>query len=174
MASLTKVRRFLASGVVASVAAPGLTPSAGATTPPASVVKARAAAGAVTISVHDGPYGPVLVTSAGYSLYAFSGDAFPFAANSPFQLACTALNKAPNGLPCTTAWPPLVASGPLVAGRGVHRAWLSTITRNGVDQVTYRGLPLYRFFLDTLPARKLGRTSPLSTASGTSSPSTAG
>jgi predicted lipoprotein with Yx(FWY)xxD motif len=82
------------------------------------------------------------------SLYTFSGDGIPFASTGP-QFNCTALNTAPNGTPCTVAWPPLLASGRLVARGGVHRSGLGTVSRNGVTQVTYFGKPLYGFINDT-------------------------
>jgi predicted lipoprotein with Yx(FWY)xxD motif len=111
----------------------------------------HAAAGSVVVTTEHTKFGTVLVTSAGESLYVFSGDGFPFSATGTPQLACTALNKAANGTPCTTAWPPLVASGPLVAKGGVVQKGLGTVTRNGVTQVTYFGQPVYGFINDKTP-----------------------
>jgi predicted lipoprotein with Yx(FWY)xxD motif len=52
-------------------------------------------------------------------------------------------------VPCTTAWPPLVATGgKLVGAGGVSSKALGTVSRNGVTQVTYHGLPLYGFIND--------------------------
>ncbi len=112
--------------------------------------------GAVVVSTAHGPYGRVLVTGAGVTLYAFSGDAFPFSPSAPFQLPCTALNTTLTGVPCTTPWPPLLATGPLVGRHGVRQAGLGTVTRNGVDQVTYYGHPLYTFVKDTAPGQENG------------------
>ena len=103
----------------------------------------------VVVSTASTKFGRVLVTGAGRSLYVFSGDNFPFSPTSPFQLPCTALNKAPNGKPCTAFWPPLRATGPLVGKNGVLQSKLGTVTRNGVKQVTYFGHPLYTFVADT-------------------------
>jgi hypothetical protein len=70
---------------------------------------------------------------------------------------CTALNKARNGTPCTTAWPPLLATGRLVAKNGVHQAGLGKMTRNGATQVTYYGHPVYEFLGDKAPGQKNGQ-----------------
>jgi predicted lipoprotein with Yx(FWY)xxD motif len=111
-----------------------------------------AAAGSVVITTQHTKFGTVLVTGSGESLYVFTGDGFGFstAAGTP-QLACTALNvaPAPASTPCTTAWPPLAASGKLVAKGGVVQKGLGTVTRNGVTQVTYFGQPVYGFIKDT-------------------------
>ncbi|MGH3276942.1 MAG: hypothetical protein ACRDNZ_21775, partial [Streptosporangiaceae bacterium] len=105
----------------------------------------------VVITTAHTKFGTVLQTASGESLYVFSGDGLAFSAKSPIQLACTALNKAPApaNVPCTTAWPPLLATGQLVAKGGVRQKGLSTVTRNGVRQVTYFGAPLYGFIKDT-------------------------
>lgn len=117
-----------------------------------------AAAHTVIVTTTRSKFGRVLATPSGESLYVFSGDGFPFPppTGAP-QLACTALNKAPNGTPCTTAWPPLLATGRLLARRGVRQNGLSTVTRNGVKQVTYFGHPLYGFIRDTKPGQKNGQ-----------------
>ena len=56
---------------------------------------------------------------------------------------------------CRTAWPPLLvpAGGKPTAGAGVTQSRLGTLKRrDGGTQVTYRGVPLYRFVSD----KKLG------------------
>jgi predicted lipoprotein with Yx(FWY)xxD motif len=112
---------------------------------------AKGAAGKVVVTTEHTNFGNVLATGSGGSLYVFSGDGFPFSPTGTPQLNCTALNTAPApaSTACTTAWPPLVASGPLVAKGGVKQKGLSTVTRNGVTQVTYFGKPVYRFAGDT-------------------------
>ena len=107
----------------------------------------KSAAGSVIVTTEHTKFGTVLATGAGDSLYVFSGDGFGFSPTGTPQLACTALNTAPApaSTPCTTAWPPLLANGPLVAQGGVKQKGLSTVTRNGVTQVTYFGNPVYRF-----------------------------
>jgi predicted lipoprotein with Yx(FWY)xxD motif len=119
---------------------------------PAAPARHGSAAGSVVITTQHTKFGTVLATGSRQSLYVFSGDGFPFStAPGSLQLPCTALNKAPApaSTPCTTAWPPLMASGPLVATGGVQQKGLGTVTRNGVTQVTYFGKPLYRFINDT-------------------------
>jgi len=144
-------RRTLITAAIAFLAVPS---AAAAVAGPAAATLARgggqasAAGTKVVVSTATSKFGRVLVTGAGRSLYVFSGDNFPFSPKSPFQLPCTALNKAPNGKPCTAFWPPLVATGPLVAKNGVQQKGLGTVTRLGVKQVTYFGHPLYRFVLD--------------------------
>jgi predicted lipoprotein with Yx(FWY)xxD motif len=117
-----------------------------------------AAARTVVVTTTTSKFGRVLATRSGESLYVFSGDAFPFPppTGAP-QLACTALSKASNGTPCTTAWPPLLATGRLLARHGVQQKGLSTVTRNGVKQLTYFGHPLYGFVGDTKPGQKNGQ-----------------
>jgi predicted lipoprotein with Yx(FWY)xxD motif len=117
----------------------------------------RAAAGAaVVVMTTTSRFGRVLVTGSRMSLYLFTGDGFP-------PIACTALNKAPDGTTkCTDAWPPLLATGRLVArrGSGVRQAGLGTVTRNHVKQVTYFGHPLYRFIGDGAAGQMNGQNFP--------------
>jgi len=95
--------------------------------------------------------GRVLVDGSGSSLYEFSGDGLP-------QLACLPTNVAANGTPCTTAWPPLLATGPVVAGPGVDPGLIGTVNRPGIgNQVTYAGMPLYHFIKDTAPGQMNGQ-----------------
>jgi len=114
---------------------------------PAAHVMATTTSTVVVTTEHT-KFGTVLETSAGESLYVFSGDNQPFSAANTPQLACTALNVQAS-IPCTTAWPPLVATGKVVAAGGVNQKLLGTITRNNVKQVTYNHLPLYGFINDT-------------------------
>lgn len=145
-----RTKRRLFTMTTALLAVPFAVTAVAATASAAPVAPAHHA-GAVVITTQHTKFGTVLVTGSGESLYVFSGDSLPFstAAGSP-QLACTALNKAPApaSTPCTTAWPPLTASGPVVAQGGVSHKALSTVTRNGVTQVTYFGHPVYGFIND--------------------------
>jgi predicted lipoprotein with Yx(FWY)xxD motif len=150
MGAPLRTTRTLIATVAALAAVPLGAAATASAVPGASAAGTGVAAGKpVVVSTMLSKFGQVLVTGTGRSLYLFSGDNFPFSAKSPIQLPCTALNKAPNGAPCTKFWPPLVATGPLVAKNGVRQKGLGTVTRLGVKQVTYFGHPLYRFVLDT-------------------------
>jgi predicted lipoprotein with Yx(FWY)xxD motif len=140
-----RTRRRLLTTTIATLAVPF---AVAAVAPAASAAPAAPAAKSVVITIEHTKFGASLETSAGESLYVFSGDNQPFSATNVPQLACTAMNVQAS-TPCTTAWPPLVASGPLVAKGGVQQKLLGTVTRNGVKQVTYKGQPLYGFIKDT-------------------------
>jgi predicted lipoprotein with Yx(FWY)xxD motif len=147
-----RIRRRLLTTSMALVTTPLAVVMAASAATAAPVVPAANAtrtssSGATVITTEHTKFGPVLVTGTGESLYTFSGDSFPFAATG-LQLNCTALNKAPNGTPCTAAWPPLTASS-VVAKGGVRQDKLGSVTRHGVTQVTYFGKPLYGFIDDT-------------------------
>ena len=84
--------------------------------------------------------GTILVNARGYTVYAFARD-------SRNKDACQSISH------CLTAWPPVTTSGTAIAGPGVHRNLLGTITlKNGTKQVTYAGHPLYTFLGDQHPA----------------------
>ena len=120
--------------------------------------------GPATVSAASSPYGRVLVIGsgdhAGCSLYVLTSDQLHALSGAAF--ACS---DNPNviGLPCDTVlWPALLTAGPPVAGPGVNPTLLGTVTRtdmpgiSSVQQVTYAGLPLYRFFLDEVPGEAEG------------------
>jgi predicted lipoprotein with Yx(FWY)xxD motif len=103
-------------------------------------------------------YGNVLVVGSGdhegCSLYLLTSDQLHSLTGSNF--AC---GEAPNAIPgspaCDTIlWPALLTNGAPIAGTGVKAKLLGTVTRTdlpglgAVQQVTYAGQPLYRFFLD--------------------------
>jgi predicted lipoprotein with Yx(FWY)xxD motif len=102
------------------------------------------------------PFGNVLVVGSGVysdcSLYLLTSDQLHTLTGSHY--AC---NDAQNaiGQPCDTVlWPALLTKGAPIAGPGVKQNLLGTVTRTdlpglgAVQQVTYAGQPLYRFFLD--------------------------
>jgi predicted lipoprotein with Yx(FWY)xxD motif len=69
------------------------------------------------------------------------------------------------GLPCDTVlWPAVLTNGAPIAGPGVNPTLLGKVTRtdmhvsgvSSVQQVTYAGQPLYRFFLDETPGETEG------------------
>jgi predicted lipoprotein with Yx(FWY)xxD motif len=138
---------------------------AGSSTAPCSDPVTTAPTGPATVSVETkAPYGDVLVVGSGAyegcSLYLLTSDQLHSLAGSHF--AC---NDAFNaiGQPCDTVlWPALLTDGAPVAGPGVEAKLLGTVTRTdlpglpAVQQVTYAGQPLYRFFLDESPAETEG------------------
>jgi predicted lipoprotein with Yx(FWY)xxD motif len=135
--------------------------SASCTTPVTS-----APTGPATVATASTHFGRVLVVgsgaNAGCSLYLLTSDQLH---SLTFGLASFGCSDGPNviGHPCDTVlWPALLTKGAPVAGPGVNRALLGTVTRTdvlsgqSVRQVTYAGLPLYRFFLDETPGQTDG------------------
>ena len=109
-------------------------------------------------------YGRVLVVGsgeyAGCSLYLLTSDQLH--ALSGAQFACSD-NTNVLGTPCDSdLWPALLTKGDPHAGPGVNPNLLGTVTRtdlpglSSVQQVTYAGQPLYRFFLDQAPGDTQG------------------
>jgi predicted lipoprotein with Yx(FWY)xxD motif len=86
-----------------------------------------------TIAVENTDLGDVLVDAEGRTLYMFVPD------------------QQNNGTPtcyedCEQAWPAFEANGDQVAGDGVDESLLGTVERkDGTQQVTFDGLPLYYF-----------------------------
>jgi predicted lipoprotein with Yx(FWY)xxD motif len=113
---------------------------------------------ATVSSAATSDFGNVLVVGsgdhAGCSLYLLTSDQLHSLAGSNF--ACgEAPNAIPNSPACDTIlWPALLTKGAPIAGAGVNSKLLGTVTRTdlpglpAVQQVTYAGQPLYRFFLD--------------------------
>ena len=114
-------------------------------------------------------YGNVLVLGgsgprAGCSLYVLTSDELHRLTGADF--ACTDEPVHPLGSPAPTCanelWPALLTRGAPIAGRGVSRRLLGTVTRTdvisgaSVRQVTYAGLPLYFFFQDEEPGETDG------------------
>lgn len=89
----------------------------------------------------------VVVDEHGRTLYALSGE-------TARHLKCTSAE-------CLKFWPPLtVASARAVLreGAGVHGKLGEFRRADGVEQVTLRGLPLYRFSLDKAPGSAAGQS----------------
>ena len=122
-------------------------PVTSAPTGPATVSTASTADYGTVLVVGSGDY-------AGCSLYLLTSDQLHRLAGSNY--ACSdAPNAIPNSPACDTVlWPALLTDGAPVAGPGVNSKLLGTVTRTdlpglpAVQQVTYAGQPLYRFFLD--------------------------
>ena len=135
--------------------------------------------GPATVSAAPTPFGRALVVGsgdhAGCSLYLLTSDQLHGLTSVRF--ACSD-NANPTGAPCDTVlWPALLTHGAPIAGPGVNPTLLGTVTRDdmpfggSVQQVTYAGQPLYRFFLDEEPGKPKGPTcstrSPAQQAPGT-------
>jgi predicted lipoprotein with Yx(FWY)xxD motif len=127
-------------------------PVASAPTGPATVSSASTAFGKALV-VGSGDY-------AGCSLYLLTSDQLHSLTGS--QYACS---DGPNAInqPCDTfLWPALLTDGAPIAGAGVNPKLLGTVSRTdlpglpAVQQVTYAGQPLYRFFLDEDPGETEG------------------
>lgn len=122
--------------------------------------------GPAIVSAASTSYGKVLVEgSAGFSgcsLYVLTSDELRTLTTGAEPFACSD-NQNVLGAACDTVlWPALLTKGAPVAGPGVNPALLGTVTRTdvlsgqSVQQVTYAGLPLYRFFLDETPGETEG------------------
>lgn len=111
----------------------------------AATAGTTAAAGSSTVNVAEvAPFGKLLVTSEGRTLYLFEKD-------SGTTTACTG--------PCATAWPALAGTAP-TAGDGVDKAKLSTANGQVPNQVVYNGHLLYEFAKDSKPGDVNGVTIP--------------
>jgi predicted lipoprotein with Yx(FWY)xxD motif len=111
--------------------------------PQAGAADQRSTASANTIGVAKTPLGKIVVDSRGRSLYLFEAD----------HKGMSACNGA-----CAKAWPPLIVVGKPKAGPGARAALLGVLMRkDGKQQVTYRGHPLYRFFKDTKSGQVKGQ-----------------
>jgi predicted lipoprotein with Yx(FWY)xxD motif len=92
--------------------------------------------GRAGVAVRSSQYGKVLFTSAGKALYVFEGD-------KGRTSHCYGA--------CAKSWPPLLTKGAAVAGAGVDHMLLGTTMRkDGTDQVTYKGHPVYTYSGDAV------------------------
>jgi predicted lipoprotein with Yx(FWY)xxD motif len=104
-----------------------------------SAAPAGAATRPAKVNLAKSSIGKILVNRSGRTLYMFTKD-------RKNKDNCQAING------CTVIWFPLTTHGRPVAGTGVRRSLLGTITlANGAKQVTYAGHPLYTYSLDSAP-----------------------
>lgn len=83
----------------------------------------------MVITIASSQYGPVLFDGSGQAIYTFGADQ----AGEP---TCYA--------DCAGAWPPVLTTGPPVGRGGVKAELLGVAARrDGSNQVTYGGKPLY-------------------------------
>jgi len=135
--------------------------------------------GPVTVSAASTQqFGRVLVIGSGSyqgcSLYLLTSDEIQAASGASY--ACSD-NPNVKNKPCDSVlWPALLTDGAPIAGPGVNPKLLGTVTRtdlglsgvSSVQQVTYNGWPLYRFFRDVNPGDTVGadQNDPVSTPQG--------
>lgn len=94
---------------------------------------AAEATSTTTVKLAKRDVGTILVTSRGFTLYAFTRDTRNH-------------DKCMSVKGCSSVWPLLRKNGKLVAGNGVKSALLGSIALpHGVQQVTYAGRPLYTY-----------------------------
>jgi predicted lipoprotein with Yx(FWY)xxD motif len=167
---LRRPRRRLLAGSTAGAAlilgliALTLPLSSAASAPSCADTLTSAPTGPATVSTASTSFGKVLVVGSGAytgcSLYLLTSDQLH--ALTGVHFACS---DDPNaiGQPCDTfLWPALLTKGAPIAGAGVKSKLLGTVTRDdlpglpAVQQVTYKGMPLYRFFLDEDPGETSG------------------
>ena len=114
--------------------------------PYGSAVKASASNGATRaarVRVASSALGRIVVDGKGRTLYLFEKD-------KNHRSACYGL--------CATYWPPLLTHGRPLARAGAKQSLLGmTRRRNGSEQVTYAGHPLYRFAGDSKPGQTNGQ-----------------
>lgn len=99
----------------------------------AAAAQAASSSGA-QVTVRTSQYGKVLFTSTGKALYVFEAD-------KGSKSQCYGA--------CAKAWPPLLTKGKPVALSGVDHMLLGvSMRKDGTDQVTYKGHPLYTYSAD--------------------------
>ena len=116
----------------AAVAAPEVTATATATPrpEPAAAHPGRRPAG-TRLRTIDSQYGRIVGDGSGLAVYVFTKE-------RGGRSECYGA--------CAKAWPPVLAKGRPVAGRGIDEELLGTTRRrNGRRQLTYRGQPLYHY-----------------------------
>ena len=110
------------------------TEAAATTTEPPATTTTQAEAAGFVVRVADSSLGPILVDRDGNTLYLFTPDE---------QGDSVCYDE------CEAAWPPLAAN--VAAGDGVDAALFgSAPRRDGTEQATYNGWPLYYFVNDAV------------------------
>ncbi|HEV3280247.1 MAG TPA: hypothetical protein VG032_01465 [Acidimicrobiales bacterium] len=161
------LRRWIVAGSLGAVLLIAAACGSAASSPTSTAIKPRPAsshtAAAVVSTATVGALGTILVDQSGFTLYRFTPD-------GTGKTTCTGA--------CASEWPPLtVPTAHVTAGAGVTASALATIMRpDGSLQVTFNGMPLYRFKGDTKPGDTMGQgvagSWSVVTASATPIPST--
>ncbi|MGA2927249.1 MAG: hypothetical protein ABSG43_14885 [Solirubrobacteraceae bacterium] len=93
------------------------------------------------LKVRKTSIGQILVDRGGLTVYEFTRD-------RGTHDSCVTISQ------CPLAWPALTSTGKPLAGPGVNRRLLGTITlAGGARQVTYAGHPLYTYVGDSGPGQ---------------------
>ncbi len=143
-----RFRRWVVIGSLGTIVFLAAACSSSASSPTSTVLKQRAtssrSAAAVVSAAPAGALGTILVDQSGITLYRFSPD-------GTGKSTCTGA--------CAMAWPPLTVPTPRVAaGTGITASELGTLTRpDGTLQVTFNGMPLYRFSGDKKAGDTMGQ-----------------
>jgi predicted lipoprotein with Yx(FWY)xxD motif len=96
-----------------------------------------------SIAAKPSKLGTILVDADGRTLYLFQND----------KGAASTCYGA-----CASAWPPVTTHAKAIAGTGIDAAKLGTATRkDGVNEVTYGGHPLYTYAGDAKPGDTTGQ-----------------
>lgn len=141
----------------------GNTPSSGGAGSAQTICASSTAAICTRTAQVKGKSEQVLVTPSGKTLYYFTPD--------------TATTSACSG-GCATNWPPLLSSSASVPAIAGLSGTLTSLSRNGGNQIVYNGHPLYTFAADSAPGDVNGEgvngkwfvaTPDLAPASGTNS-----
>jgi predicted lipoprotein with Yx(FWY)xxD motif len=139
-------RRWLVGGALGGLLLVAAACGSSSASPARTTTSAPASAVLTVSAMPNGSLGTILVDQSGQVLYRFAPD-------GTGKTTCTGA--------CATAWPPLTAptaSVHLTGKGGVSSSELGTITRpGGVLQVTFKGMPLYRFAGDTQPGQAKGQ-----------------
>ncbi len=134
---LTRILPAALVGLVLLFAACNNEHSTTLSTPPTTDVS-------LTLTLQKSPVGRILATGGGATLYDFVPD-------TPTHSAC--LNDG-----CVFQWPPLIKSGPIRLGPGLHASRVGTLRRpDGSTQISYGGHPLYTYNLDVSPGLVTGQ-----------------
>jgi predicted lipoprotein with Yx(FWY)xxD motif len=123
---MNRVSMFAASALTALVGASSLASAE-------SGASRADTAGVAKIQTHHTSFGTILVTGSGFTVYRFTRD-------SRNMDTCAKVRK------CLATWPALRTGGTPIAGHGINRSLLSSISlAGGGRQVTYAGHPLYMY-----------------------------
>jgi predicted lipoprotein with Yx(FWY)xxD motif len=136
---------FMAAALLLAACAKSSSPSAGGTTTSPAAVSPAAAASVAINTASIASVGTVLTDAKGFTLYHLKTE-------TPGKIVCTGT--------CVGVWPPVLlpaGAASAMAGMGL-RGGLGTIKRpDGGTQVTYKGMPLYRYSGDAAAGQTNGQ-----------------